>query len=625
MTRFKVQTKIIFLLLILSAIFLSISYYYWHYKSDQEKILLSNKEHDLQILFDNVVQLKTIPFEKHVYFEYSLWDEMVAFVSTGNQKWATPQIGSALETYTFHAVWIYDTSFRLKYSLNSLNDNTLHELPLDDGKLPKLFSKGYYSHFFIQTPHGLMEIFGATIHPTADTNRQTAIRGYYFAGHLWDHTFISNLEKLTDSRIQLRPISMDGIKEATPSVRETGMIKLTRDLLSWDRQPFMQIVVLSESPMIKLFHDASNRELVLYLVFTIGLILILSFFLIRWISTPLASLSGSLTAENPELIVPLLQDETEFGHIARLIKQFFTQKDTLIKEMNDRETAETALTRTNETLQAIFEAFPDSYFQMDSEGTILDIKVGHATDLFVPSKEVQGKQISEIFPQDTGEQFLSAIREVLHTQKIAGIEYWLSMPMDERAYEARLLPLQDNRVIAIIRDITDRKRLEVELKEMASIDELTKLHNRRGFFSLAEHLIKTARRLRQRIVVLFIDLDGLKHINDTFGHNEGDKALSTIAGTFKKTLRDSDIIARIGGDEFVVMGITQHESDENIISHRILAAINTINQTKLYPYTFSVSIGMSCYDPEDPVSIDELLQKADDLMYEEKNFKKKAL
>jgi diguanylate cyclase (GGDEF)-like protein len=113
----------------------------------------------------------------------------------------------------------------------------------------------------------------------------------------------------------------------------------------------------------------------------------------------------------------------------------------------------------------------------------------------------------------------------------------------------------------------------------------------------------------------------LKEINDRFGHTEGDKVILTMARTFRKTLRDSDIVARVGGDEFVVMGIIQHESDENIISSRILAQIKKINDTKLYPYTFSISIGVSSYDPAHPCTIEELLQRADQLMYEEKRFK----
>jgi len=573
-------------------------------------------------LFDKVVQLKRVPFEKHVYFEYSLWDEMASFVSSGDEKWAFTQIGSALETYTLHAGWIYDRSFRLKFSLNSLNDDTINELPISREELPKLFSKGYYSHFFIQTQHGLMEIFGATIHPTTDSNRQSAIRGYYFAGHLWDQAYISDLEKLTNGRIFLKPLSGGNTAENSASSVKTGVIELTRDLLSWNHQPLMRVVVLSETPMIKLFHDASNRDLVLFLLFTIGMILTLSILLTRWVSRPLASISAALTAENPDLIVSLIQEKTEFGHIARMIKQYFAHRNILIREIEDREMAESAAARTNETLQAIFEAFPDSNFQMDSKGTILDFHVGREMALFVPSEEVRGKQISEIIPPDIGCQFHSAIKEVLRTQKITGIEYWLSMPTGERAYEARLLPLRDARVIAIIRDITDRKLLEGELKEMSSIDELTKLHNRRGFFHLTEHLMKTARRMRQRVVLLFIDLDGMKQINDTFGHSEGDKALTMMARMFKKTLRDSDIIARIGGDEFVVFGIIQHESDENIICHRIQTEIDTLNKSGLYPYKFSVSIGISCYDPDNPVSIDEMLQKADKLMYEEKRFRK---
>ncbi len=165
-------------------------------------------------------------------------------------------------------------------------------------------------------------------------------------------------------------------------------------------------------------------------------------------------------------------------------------------------------------------------------------------------------------------------------------------------------------------------RGEEALLALSLTDELTGLYNRRRFFVLTEQCLKVAIRAKKRSSLLYIDMDDLKWINDHYGHNEGDQALIDFAGILKKTFRDSDIIARMGGDEFVVLLESTVENDE-ILMTRLYENIKDHHAEGTRRYKLSISVGAAQFDPENPISIDELLSKADALMYAQKRKRSK--
>ena len=121
--------------------------------------------------------------------------------------------------------------------------------------------------------------------------------------------------------------------------------------------------------------------------------------------------------------------------------------------------------------------------------------------------------------------------------------------------------------------------------------------------------------------LLFADLDNMKWINDTLAHQEGDLALIATSAILKQTFRDSDIFARIGGDEFVVLTTEVREDNADILSQRFQKNLDAYNELEKRPYTLMVSVGIARYEPENPCSIGELLSRADALMYEQKHKK----
>ncbi len=171
-----------------------------------------------------------------------------------------------------------------------------------------------------------------------------------------------------------------------------------------------------------------------------------------------------------------------------------------------------------------------------------------------------------------------------------------------------------------IQDITERKRAEAALQSLSLVDELTGLYNRRGFMAVTEQHLAAILRNDKLPVILYADLDGLKKINDTLGHHEGDHAIIRTAEILKETFRTSDIIARLGGDEFVVLAAIGKEESAESLTNRLQERFSAHNLQPNRPYDLSISVGVVHFDGES--SIQEVTARADRIMYEDKRRKK---
>lgn len=168
----------------------------------------------------------------------------------------------------------------------------------------------------------------------------------------------------------------------------------------------------------------------------------------------------------------------------------------------------------------------------------------------------------------------------------------------------------------------ERNQMMNRLRKMSVTDEMTGLTNRRGFMVLASQQIKMALRKKNKLVFIFIDMDGLKWINDNLGHKDGDLAICDMSEALQVTFRDSDIVARIGGDEFVGIAVDSVEEGGQTIRDRLKQVMKEFNLKNARKYVLSASVGVTIFSPDEPCTLDELLTKADDLMYEEKKNRK---
>lgn len=197
-------------------------------------------------------------------------------------------------------------------------------------------------------------------------------------------------------------------------------------------------------------------------------------------------------------------------------------------------------------------------------------------------------------------------------QRKDGRYIWFESTIREVPRSGRETPRE---LVVVSRDITERKLQEERLKDMAILDDLTGLYNRRGFMALASQHLKQAKRAKRQALVIFADLNGLKRINDTHGHADGDRALIVAAEVFNRTFRDSDVVARVGGDEFAILAVEADNESVDIIKARLQAALDFANRGNSRPYEVSVSIGIVSYDPDQHTSVEELMAGADREMY----------
>ena len=202
------------------------------------------------------------------------------------------------------------------------------------------------------------------------------------------------------------------------------------------------------------------------------------------------------------------------------------------------------------------------------------------------------------------------------------VEYFdgilVDITREKQAEEALKKALQDRE-----KSNLERKKMIKKLESISLTDDLTGLLNRRGFFTFAQQYLQMASRKRTPLFLLFLDVDNLKRINDSYGHHMGDAALIRMAKILNKTFRLSDVKGRMGGDEFAVFPIGASLPSVEVSLDRLKKTIAAFNAGKRSPFKLSISLGIACYDHEYPSTIEELLVRADKLMYEQKLFKQR--
>jgi diguanylate cyclase (GGDEF)-like protein/PAS domain S-box-containing protein len=271
----------------------------------------------------------------------------------------------------------------------------------------------------------------------------------------------------------------------------------------------------------------------------------------------------------------------------------------------------------------LYDFAPVGYFTLSQKGLILQANLTSAALLGVGRRALLKVPFSHFILPDDQDVYYFHRQEVLDTRTRQSCDLRL-VKQDGTPFYARLesTVAQDvdgnDQFRVTITDITARKRAEEALRALSLVDELTGLYNRRGFLTLGKQQLKLAGRTKKKMLLLFADTDDLKRINDTLGHPQGDQALIDIAHVLRETFRESDIIARIGGDEFVVLAPETDHANPEILAARLQRNLEAYNASGDRPYRLSLSVGVARYAPQHPCYIDELLAQADRLMYEQK-------
>lgn len=297
----------------------------------------------------------------------------------------------------------------------------------------------------------------------------------------------------------------------------------------------------------------------------------------------------------------------------------------ITRDITERRRAEQALQESEETYRSLVESTDDSIYVVDRNYRYLHMNKKHIARMGLIGDEYIGRAYGEFHSDDEERSFTEDVDEVFEMGHSISREY--KSNRDNRYFAQTLSPVRRDTgqivaVTIISKDITERKYMEEKLRTLSFTDELTGLYNRRGFFAFCGQVLKLCKRQKKGAFLLYADLDNLKKINDVFGHPEGDKALIETATIFKETFRESDIIARVGGDEFVVVPAGSDTNGLELITTRLRQNIEARNARENCRYALSISFGTSYYDPQSPYSIDELVARAETAMYVQKRNKK---
>ncbi|MCK8058346.1 MULTISPECIES: HD domain-containing phosphohydrolase [unclassified Fusibacter] len=289
------------------------------------------------------------------------------------------------------------------------------------------------------------------------------------------------------------------------------------------------------------------------------------------------------------------------------------------KNTTDLSTALHQLKYNEKKLQAIIESMPDSVILINRHGIIVDYLTPHGTEsLDIQSDEYLHHHISEFLSAGIAKSFEIAIEQALLCEEVSPIEYEVN-GKTTKYFESRFSKLNDEEVISVVRDITDRVNSEKTIFDLSITDTPTSLFNR-NYFEL--QLTKMRKQPLDGITFIMVDIDGLKLVNDTMGHDAGDTYLKTVADLLKLQFEHAEFVARIGGDEFIVVLRGWKEEDVLTAKLDIQSQIEQLNkESRMIP--FSISLGFCTHGPDYP-TVEDMIKCADDFMYREKLFHRQS-
>ena len=346
----KVQTRILLLLLGIVTVFaagLALIKAHQHAKALE---ISRERSEERSRSFDAFLQRRGEPLAT-LAKDYSNWDDMVRAINSNDLPWIKENINDAVwEKSGAHAIWIYHMDRTLFFSINRLYaDGPLEQIALPAAAFDALFHQ-HLMHFFLRTPEGLMEICAATVHPSDDGWRQTPPQGFFFAGRLWSSDVIRNLAPDSDNTTsKLVPVA-SSVVPVLPDI-DDGAVAFSSTLAGWDGKPIARLLITNELAIVKEL-NRSSEQLILWLVTcAILLLLVLGFSVVIWVSRPLNWISQTLKTEEVGLINRLQGNKSEFGGVAKLIREFFDQRASLMAEVNERKITQEALRESEEQLR----------------------------------------------------------------------------------------------------------------------------------------------------------------------------------------------------------------------------------------------------------------------------------
>ena len=271
----KVTQRLIFIFFLLFFLFSVGSVIYFRMEHTQLLKIQQSEVLERQAGFEKILKLN----QQAIFVlanDYSYWDELVNAIKNEDVQWAFINIDSGIKTYQADAAWVYNMDLKKIYSVNKFADERLKDLALTKEQVLQIFNGQALVHFYIETPAGYLEIQGATVHPSNDSERKTPPQGYFFVGKLWNKNYLDALSQLTNCNVSVVPAQDAGRLFGR---KDTFVIKVD----DWGKSPLFAIVAAVDSVAIEHFHNQSRVLLELFLLYTILQMACLLYFLRKFL------------------------------------------------------------------------------------------------------------------------------------------------------------------------------------------------------------------------------------------------------------------------------------------------------------------------------------------------------
>lgn len=465
----RITSRLLLLFVLITLSFAGYFYLFIHIKNTESRIFQESDLYGRKQTIDSMFEIKK-ETQKGIVNEYQISEEMIRFLKTRRAGWAQRNLGSLIKAHGFALVQVYDTEKRLVWSEHDPTLPNLQDFRYEPALLDSLSSK-HSMDFLVKTNLVLLQTIAGTIHEAADSSYAKPL-GYIMIGDSWDSSFFMNLAKSINYNLTIGSVE--------PLVGDKTLsqynIRIVRPMADWRGTNQVWLTFYVTNPYLKQMQSIGKQ-----VIFGTGgfilLFLFIHFLLIeQWISIPLNMISKSLRENKPDIISKLSDKNNEFSDIAILIEQFFAQRQSLFKEIDERKRTEARLRDAEQQTLSIFLTSPESIVVTDTHGNILTYNE-EATRL-LGIVDGQNSNVRDNVLGEDREAFEEMLRSLLTGEHIRNQE------LEVRHLSGESFPAlisasvifddfgEPNRLIFITRDLSELKSLESQLIQAQKMESL---------------------------------------------------------------------------------------------------------------------------------------------------------
>ncbi len=461
----KIRNKITTLFILVFCILAASLFFIIRTERSKTKLLIESHESTQKNSIENLLKFKSELLNK-IVFDYTYWDDMVNFVKTGDTVWAKYNLNTLYISYQITSSCVYNNEKELIYHCCNIP-----ELDSSKGLIPNsafdLLNKNKFYSFFINTKAGLIEISGATIHPTKDIDRKTKSQGYFYCARLWDNKYISDLANISGCKVSVYPFD----KEIPKS--NQSLIITSHTIYDSNQLPLINLVCEKSLTYVSHFRDLTFNTFAFFSLITLLLIITFGVSFNYLVNKPITIITRFLDSQDLNVISKLKNKRNEFGRISKLLIESFNHKIEIENEVKERRAIQNSLLESQKRLQTIINNAPNVAIEgYDINGKVLFWNEA-ATKIFgFTEQEVIGKSIDQsILDVQATKEFIETLKQIDKTNIATEPTEWVVKTKDKKAKTvlSTIFPVysditDEKFFVCMDVDMSDRKELQIELQ-----------------------------------------------------------------------------------------------------------------------------------------------------------------